>query len=175
MLLHVVKDSHGAKDNSVTVLQMRKMIKNFKHNPEGGWDSNDTKCPTTCFANFPISQILDLLKSDGVITDGQTVSDLINNGKNIAVNIYFAQHVEKPDCPATPVDYVGYNTVFLVTCVYDATSKLWNDVIDYSKPEKAVLFIDKPPHFDKGETGTDKANLCPPQCKLFGNHLSVFP
>ena len=169
MLLHVVKDSKGVDDQSVTVPQMRKMIRNFKMHPEGGCDSGGIKCATTSFANFPVPQILQLLLKDKVISGNQTVDELCQNG-NIAVKTYFAQHVEKADCPATSEDYVGYNTVFLVSCVYEKYSKKWNDVIDYDDPENAsVIFADD--SLDDSGTGTDKANLCPPQCSIFGNKL----
>ena len=169
MLLDVVKDSKGVDDHSVTVLQMRNMIRNFKMHPEGGCDSGGIKCATTSFANFPVAQILDLLLKDGVITGGQTIDQVRSNG-NIAVKTYFAQHVEKADCPAVPEDYVGYNTVFLVSCVYEKYSNKWNDVPDYSEPENATVVFAVDLLGDPG-AGTDKANLCPPQCAIFGNKL----
>lgn len=170
MLLKVSTGLKGSDSNSVTVPQMQKMARNFNMHPEGGWDSMGAKRGPTHFGNFPLSQILQLLLDDQVIQPTDTVSDLLKNRAAVGLTFYFGQHASPDDCPATTVDYIGCNNIFLVTSEFDGQK--WNDLINYNDPNENKNGIAKSVLFnDGGEVGTDKANLCPPQCSFFGNTL----
>ena len=159
MIRKVVKPGPKFDPNDVTVQQIKKMIDSYKAHPGGGTNTNGP-CGLTRFAHFPISQIVKLLVDNGVVTRDQTVEDLLNNKAN-GIKMYFCQHVDKDDCPPSPPEYLGYNTAVVVATVIN-TDKKWDDLLATDK--NSVMMM------DSGQ-GTDKANLCPPQCALFGTTL----
>lgn len=156
----LIKDDHSIKKS-----QLIKMINGYKDHPEGGKDDTGTLRELTRFAHFPVSRILELFVDNKIVSSDDTIADLLSN-KTHGLKIYFSQHMDKDDCPVDFKNYVGRNTTVLVNTELNAEKK-WDDMLDDGKESSSFVATSA---FNSG-TGSDRTELCPPQCGLFGKTL----
>lgn len=133
--------------NAITLDQLRAMKERYANNPGG------SKKPITTYAHVQIRELMELIIDNKIAQINDPIASLIEK-LDVAIRIYFAQHIDITDCPiptAEGHDYVGRNTVILVCSVLE--NKVWNDRIENGDAITTSGFY-----------GLDRTNLCPPQC-----------
>ncbi|MCA0396405.1 MAG: hypothetical protein LCH51_03315 [Bacteroidetes bacterium] len=159
MQVVIIPDNQATESkHGIPRKRLREMQSRFLSSPSGGRDQHGNQQETTKYAHFPIKNIMELLVVNEIVKLNTTIGDA-SKIEDFAIRVFFAQHIDKDDCPENlpaGIDYVGRNTVVLVNAKHVSGDE-WENMLDYKSAEIPGYSV------NAGE-GSDKTNLCPPQC-----------
>ena len=164
MPIKIVPIQFADSPNGITLGQLNDMSTAFMQKPGGGKDNAGAQKETTRYALFPIKNILDLLVANKICLPEDKIGDVASVEK-YAIKVFFAQHVKIGDCPKAGTDFIGRNTVVLVATQYDSDNGRWVDLIRDSEKDPSYIEITGYDSSVNDYEGSDKTNLCPPQCQ----------
>jgi len=153
-------------DSIISKDQIRSMVVKYRNAPSGGINpATSQQQELTHFVHFTFAQLIELLIANNIVATADTIETILQSRNNFGFKVYLAQHATTNDCPNNNPDFIGRNTVVIVNTV--KVNNVWYDMPDMNN---TIPGIQQYVTSSSGK-GTDKSEMCPPQCAKFSGSL----